>query len=873
LPGSTLGAENFKSFSLGVASRSGGLSYGSNDPYMNQYLNVFWSAPPAESLQRLQTTAQGLPQDEARRRLIRYGANLLKPKKRSDALALLLAQFKSPIVLILIFASGLSFFLHDLGDALIILIIIFVSGLLGFWQERGAASAVERLLAIVQTKATVLRDGSPKEIPVEEIIPGDAVILKAGDVVPGDSLILESKDLYVDEAALTGETYPAEKAIGVLPSDIPLSQRTNTLFMGTHVISGTAKAVVERTGRETEFGKVSERLKLRPQETEFEHGVRRFGYFLMEVTLVLVIAIFAINVYLERHVLDSLLFSLALAVGLTPQLLPAIISINLAHGAKRMAAQKVIVKRLASIENFGSMNALCSDKTGTLTEGVVHLYSALDMDGHESEKVLLYAYINAFYETGFINPIDEAIRNHRSFDVSEYKKLDEVPYDFMRKRLSILVSKNETNLTVTKGALLNVLAVCSLAETSNGTIVDLATVKEQIHRRFEELSSQGLRTLGIAYRDIGSLSSITKDQETEMTFLGFLVLYDPPKPGIIETIRQLKQLGVELKIITGDSRLVAANFSKQVGLSNLQIISGPELGRMGDEALLKRVNEVQVFAEVEPNQKERIILALKKAGNVVGYMGDGINDASALHAADVGISVESAVDVAKEAADIVLLEMDLDVLVQGVREGRTTFANTLKYVFMATSANFGNMFSMAGASLFLPFLPLLPKQILLTNLLTDFPEMTIATDSVDREMVERPRRWDVKFVRDFMLLFGAVSSLFDYITFGVLLWLLHATPDQFRTGWFLESVISASVVVLVIRTRKPFFKSHPGRYLLLATLLIVGITLVLPLTPLAKVFDFQLLPVLFPSVLAVIVALYIFAAEMAKSFFYRRVGF
>jgi Mg2+-importing ATPase len=837
---------------------------------MNQQAAAFWSVPATELLRQLGATPQGLTSTEARERLTRFGANLLTPKKRTDKLTLLLAQFKSPLILILFLAAGLSFFLRDPVDASIVLAIVLASGLLGFWQERGAAHALEKLLAIVRTSAVALRDGAEQEIPVEGIVPGDVVVLAAGANLPGDCLILTSDDLSVDEATLTGETYPVAKAAGILPHETALSQRTNALYMGTHVVSGRAQAVVVHAGRATEFGKVSERLKLRPPETDFERGVRRFGYLLMEVTLVLVMAIFAINVYFHRPVLEAFLFSMALAVGLTPQLLPAIISINLAHGAKRMAAAKVIVRRLSSIENFGSMNVLCSDKTGTLTEGVVRLRSALDVQGQESEKVLLYAYLNAFYETGFINPIDEAIRTHRAFDVSEYKKLGELPYDFIRKRLSILVSQGDRRLLVTKGALENVLAVCSIAETATGATMVIAAAREEIDRRFAELGSQGLRTLGVAYRDVGSDSSITKDHEAGMTFLGFLVLFDPPKPGIADTIGHLAHLGVSLKMITGDNRLVAAHAAQQVGLSSSQILTGPELRQMSDGALLHEVNGVSVFAEVEPNQKERLIIALEKAGNVVGYMGDGINDASALHAADVGISVESAVDVAKEAADIVLLERDLEVLVEGVREGRATFANTLKYVFMATSANFGNMFSMAGASLFLPFLPLLPKQILLTNLMTDFPEMTIATDSVDSETVERPRRWDIRFIRNFMLTFGLVSSVFDYLTFGVLLLLLHATPGQFRTGWFLESVISASLIVLVIRTRRPFCKSRPGRHLLMATLAIVAATFALPYTPLRGILGFSPMPLPILAALGVIVVLYIGAAEWAKSVFYRR---
>jgi P-type Mg2+ transporter len=837
---------------------------------MNKPL-AFWSLSTTEMSQQLQTAKEGLTAGEARERLAHYGSNLLKPAKRSDVVTLLLAQFKSPLILILFFATGLSFFLHEPVDAFIILAIVLVSGLLGFWQERGASNAVEKLLSIVRITAAVLRDGSAKEIPVEEIVPGDIIILDAGDIVPADCLIQESKDLFVDEAMMTGETFPVEKAVAVLPVETTLGQRTNALWMGTHVVSGSGKALVINTGTATECGKLSERLKLRPQETDFERGIRQFGYFLMEVTLVMVVAIFAINVFLARPVLDSFLFSLALAVGLTPQLLPAIISINLAHGAKRMAQEKVIVKRLASIENFGSMNVICSDKTGTLTEGIVHLQSALDAQGAPSDKVLFYAYLNAFYETGFTNPIDEAIRTHREFDLTGYEKADEIPYDFLRKRLSILVAQGNTHLMVTKGALRNVLAVCSGVDAGNGSIVDIAGMQDAIHKHFEKFSRQGCRTLGVAYKNLGTRSSILKNDEMGMTFLGFLVLFDPPKPNIIDIVGQLKHLGVSLKVITGDNQLVAASVSRQMGLSETRIITGPDLGQLSDSALIQRVLDADIFAEIEPNQKERIILALRKAGNVVGYLGDGINDASALHAADVGISVESAVDVAKEAADIVFLEKDLSVLVQGVREGRTTFANTLKYVFMATSANFGNMFSMAGVSLFLPFLPLLPKQILLTNLLTDFPEMTIATDNVDEEMVDYPRRWDIKAIRKFMMTFGLVSSVFDYVTFAALLLVFHATQDQFRTGWFLESVCSASLIVLVIRSRKHFFRSMPSKYLFVATLSTVVMTLVLPFTSLGLIFGFRPLPMSFLLLVGVIVTGYIISAEVAKTIFYRRV--
>lgn len=838
---------------------------------MNQQ-STFWSLSTDTVLQQTHSTAAGLSHADAQQRLSQYGANSLKQIHKSSAFMMLLNQFKSPIILILILAAVLSIFLKDAADAIIIIAIVLISGLLGFWQERGASNAVEKLLALVQVKATVLRDGQSQEIPNEEVVPGDIVVLGAGKTIPGDCLVLESKDLSVNEAALTGETYPVDKLNGVLPAATGLNQRTNSLYMGTNVISGTAKAVVVHTGKETEFGKVSQRLKLRPPETEFEHGLSKFGYFLMEVTLVLVALIFAANVYLHRPVLESFMFSLALAVGLTPQLLPAIVSVNLARGAATMAKKRVIVKHLPAIENFGSMNVFCTDKTGTLTEGEVKIHSAVDVEGKESDRVLLYAYLNAISESGYVNPIDKAIREYKTFDISGYQKLDEVAYDFNRKRLSILFKKDSTHLIVTKGALKNILDVCSTVETAEGKTIDIADGRQKLHQQAEDLGSKGFRALGVAYRDF-ERDSFSKDDETNMTFMGYLALFDPPKAGIADTIKELELLGITPKMITGDSKAVAMSIIQQIGLPEPKAMTGSELEKLSDEALMHRVQDTNVFAEVEPNQKERIIIALKKAGNVVGYLGDGINDASALHAADVGISVESAVDVAKEAADIVLMEKDLNVLIEGVKEGRVTFANTLKYVFMATSANFGNMFSMAGISLFLPFLPLLPSQILLTNLLTDFPELTIATDRVDKELVSKPRRMDIKFIRNFMIVFGLLSSIFDYLTFGALLLLLHAQPQQFRTGWFLESVISASMVVLVVRTRKSIFDSKPGKYLLMATLATVGVTIFMPWTPLGTLFGFQPLPLSFVLVLGAIVLFYVTAAENVKRVFYSRVKF
>ena len=841
---------------------------------------AFWSRTTDDQLAELEASRDGLTSPEAARRLAAYGPNLVRAKQQRGAVALLLSQFKSPIIVILIAAAILSAFLGDRVDAGIILVIVLVSGLLTFWQERGAADAVKKLLAVVQARAQVLRDGHEAAVPHDDVVPGDVVVLSAGATIPADCLILESTDLFVDEASLTGESFPSEKSAGVLPADTPLAERTNSVFMGTHVVSGAAHALVVTTGRSTEFGAVSDRLALAPPETDFEHGVRRFGYLLMEVTLILVIAIFAINVLLHKPPIDSFLFSLALAVGLTPQLLPAIISINLAHGARRMALRHVIVKRLDSIEDFGSMDVLCSDKTGTLTEGVVTVSGGFDVRGGDSEDVMLYAYLNSCFETGFTNPIDVAVRASRSFDLNQIVKLDEVPYDFTRKRLTILVERGGKPLMVTKGAFSNVLDVCTQARMPSGSTVRIDEVRTDVEKLYRDLSAKGFRTLGVAVReDTGR--EIDATAEAEMTFVGVLALFDPPKEGALAAVEELRAMGVSLKIITGDNALVARTAGAGMGLDEPVVVTGSQLHATHERALVSRIDSIDIFAEIEPNQKEYLVRLLQKAGHVIGYMGDGINDASALHAADVGISVNSAVDVAKEAADIVLLEPGLDVLAQGVKDGRATFANTLKYVFMATSANFGNMFSMAGASLFLPFLPLLPTQILLTNLLTDFPEMTIASDNVDPELVEQPRRWDIRFIRRFMIVFGLLSSVFDYATFAALLWVMKlpvwgppgaaTTYAQalFRTGWFVESVLSASMVVLIIRTRRPVWRSRPGRLLTIATVTIWIVTLGIPYTPLGTLFRFVPLTWPFLLMLAVILALYMSGAELAKHLFYR----
>lgn len=830
--------------------------------------DTWWNSPIDRLFDELHTTRDGLDAAEAIVRRSVGGVGRQAAWMTGDV-SLFLGQFRSPTTLILIAAAVLSLFLRDNANAVIILIIVLASVSLGFWQERGAARTVEKLLNVVKTQSLVIRDGQEQFVWSSDVVRGDIINVSAGSSVPGDCRLLDAKDLYLDEATLTGETFPVEKRPGVASVNASLADRSNVLYRGTHVVSGTGQALVVAIGGDTEFGRISDHLRLRPPETEFEHGVRKFGYFLMEITLVLVISIFAINVYLQKPVLDSFMFTLALAVGLTPQLLPAIIMVNLSHGAKVMANRDVIVRRLASIENFGSMDILCSDKTGTLTEGAIQIQASIDAQGESSETVIRLAFLNALHETGFTNPIDDAIRANSPDVVPVSRKLDEVPYDFVRKRLSILIELEGRHLLITKGALANVLAVCTQAELADGTNCSLNGVMPEIQRRFEEASREGCRILGVAYRDLGSVRTVSREVEAEMIFVGLLLMRDPTKVDCKDTIRTLRRLGVGLKMVTGDNRWVAAEIAREVGMSAESLLTGNDIREMSDMALAQQAPNIDVFAEVEPNQKERIILALRKVGHVVGYLGDGINDATALHVADVGISVDGAVDVARDAADIVLLRHDLSVLVAGIEAGRQTFANTVKYVFMATSANFGNMFSMAGASLFLTFLPLLPQQILLANLLTDLSAMTIATDSVDPEDVALPRRWNIRFIRNFMLVFGILSSVFDYLTFAILLWFLHADMIAFRTGWFVESVCSATLVVLVIRSRRSFVASQPSRPLLWTSLGVVGATLLLPISPLAGTLGFASQSPLFAGALLCILGLYVGGAELTKRWFYQ----
>ncbi len=838
----------------------------------------FWTQSPNRLLATFNSTADGLSSDEAARRLRQFGLNTLKAGQQITALRLLFNQFKSPLVLILVFAVIVSAFAQEWTDAAIILAIILGSSLLGFWQEYNATNAVAKLRALVTINATVLRDGKAQTIPAEAVVPGDVVLLAAGSLIPADGVLLEAKDFFVSQAVLTGETFPVEKKVanrvGEVAAKAGLAERTNCVFMGTSVRSGVAHALIAETGVTTAFGQIAERLKLRPPETEFEHGIRRFGYLLTMVMLTLVVATFAINVFLQRPAIESLLFAIALAVGMAPELLPAIISLNLAKGAQMMAKSGVIVRRLSAIENLGSMDVLCTDKTGTLTAGVVQLDGALDAQGQPSAAVMRAAYLNAVFQTGLANVLDESIiakAQANGLSTTPESKLSEIPYDFVRKRLSIAVQLADgSHQLITKGALDNVLAVCTQVEDKQGPIPFDTTLEKQIRQHYTEWSTKGYRVLGVATKPLALVENLAHSDECDLIFRGFLIFFDPPKPSVQKTLLDLAKLGIQVKMITGDNRLVAAHVAEVLGMPVTGLLTGTQLNALSDEALWHRAKTTTLFVEIDPNEKERIILALRKMGHVVGYMGDGINDAPALHAADVGISVDTAVDVAKAAADFVLLKQDLDVLRQGIEEGRRTFANTLKYVFTTTSANFGNMFSMAGASLFLPFLPLLAKQILLNNFLSDFPSLTIATDKVDPELVEKPRRWDIKFIRDIMVIFGLISSVFDFLTFGTLIFIVKAAPAEFRTGWFVESLMTELLITLVLRTRRSIFKSKPSFYLWLATLAVMIVAVAIPYLPFGGLFGFTPLPLYALLLLLLITAVYVSVSEVAKRIYFAR---
>jgi Mg2+-importing ATPase len=756
---------------------------------------------------------------------------------------------------------------------------VLLSIILDVYQETKAQNAAEALKKRVTTKATVLRDGVKKEVMFSGIVPGDITFLIAGDMVPADSRLISATDLNLNQSALTGEAFPVEKTAAPLAAkSSDITGWNNYVFQGTSVVSGTGTAVAINTGSLTEYGKIAKELVARAPETEFEKGLRRFGALMTEVTIFLVVFVFFVNAFFysgSRTVLQSLLFAVALAVGLTPELLPMIMSINLSRGAVAMSKKGVIVKRLAAIQNFGNMDVLCTDKTGTLTENKLTLTQYADLEGKENPKVLLYAYFNSVFEAGLKSPLDDAIMQYKDFDVKGIEKIDEIPFDFIRKRVSVVVEYEGQRLIIAKGAPEEILKICTYCETGE-TLSDFANVcQNKFEQTYMDLSAKGYRVLAVSYKKVErDKTHYSIGDETEMVFAGFLSFLDPPKESAKESIRLLARDGVALKIVTGDNELVTKTTCLQLGFEIEGVVLGSEIDELQSDALSKVAEEKNIFARVNPAQKDRVINALRANGHVVGYIGDGINDAPSLKTADVGVSVENAVDVAKESADFILLQPDLKVLDQGVLEGRKTFGNTMKYIMVGVSSNFGTMFSVAGASLFLNFLPMTATQILLNNLLYDLSESTIPTDNVDEEYIQKPKKLDISYIRRFMLIFGPVSSIFDFLTFFLLLVLLKATVPVFQTAWFVESLATQTLVVFVLRTRKtPFYKSKPGKYLLLSSLTVVAVAFILPYTPLASIFKFSPPPPMFYLALAGLIAAYLVLVEVVKKWFTKKYSY
>ncbi|WP_437719445.1 magnesium-translocating P-type ATPase [Sorangium sp. So ce448] len=839
----------------------------------------------AELLERLGTSPRGLTSEEARQRLGRFGPNELAATRREAAVVQVLRRFANPLVGILLLASLASAALGDLMNSAVVVVIVALSVAVESAQTRRSHRAVERLRAQVAPTATALRDGVFREIPRRELVRGDILRLTAGDLVPADARLLTAKDLHMHQAALTGESLPAEKDPDPGPSAAKSPvEMTHAVFLGSSVVSGTATAVVFATGSDTAFGDIARTLATRPPQTEFERGIAQFGAFILRLVLFLVLFVIALNAALRRDPLESLLFAVALAVGLTPEFLPMITTVTLAQGAVRLSRERVIVTNLSAIQNFGSIDVLCSDKTGTLTTGEMELEAHVDPLGEPSERPFLLAYLNSYFESGVDNPVDAAVLRrstvspldaavlrHEHPDINGFHKLDELPFDFERRRVSVVAERLGERLLVTKGAPEGVFAIATTYEV-DGEVRPLdESARARCEAAFHALGRQGYRVLAVAYRGVPAKPAYRRDDEVELTLAGLLAFVDPPLPGAAEIVGALREEGVDVKILTGDNELVAAHVCQQVSLDPGEIVLGDAIDRLDDAALSHLAERTRVFARVSPAQKNRVIRALKARGHVVGYIGDGINDAPSLHTADVGISVAGAVDVARDAADIVLLDHRLDVLRSGILEGRKAFGNVMKYLLMGTSSNFGNMFSMAGASVLLPFLPMLPAQILLNNFLYDLAQITIPTDNVDASFIRKPRRWNIALIRRFMMVIGPISSVYDFLTFYALLHVFHAPASLFHTGWFVESLATQTLVIFVIRTMGSSFKSSPSRALAATTLGVVAVALALPYSPFAGLLGFVPLPPGFFLFLAGATLTYLALVEAIKRALMRRI--
>lgn len=835
------------------------------------------SSKPEVNVSRPHTyTGAGLSSQEAGRRLIQYGENVLVTKKKLRPVVAFLKKFNSPLIIILMVVSVAALILGQSTDAAIILIMVFLSAILDFVNTRKSEKAVNDLIAKVAVTATVRRDGRDREILIKDIVPSDIILLTAGDVVPADCHVLEAKDFFVNQSALTGESFPAEKEASEATSQVESlkTSRSDYVFMGSSVVTGYATVEAVATGSSTQYGLIAKRLAGAEPETDFERGIRQFSFFIMRITLVLVIGVFFFNTLVHRGIFESLIFSLAVAIGLTPELLPVVISIALSHGSLRMSKKDVIVKNLSSIQNLGSMNILCTDKTGTLTEDKIVMVKYLDGFGAVSDPVLFYSYLSSMFHTGVQSPLENAVREFRHLDISQYKKIDEIPFDFTRRRATAVAEGKGERVLITKGAPEDIFNIISTYQKEKKVYPLDNIAKETIIQQFENLSQDGFRVLAVAYKPVDKKRDVYRqEEEKDMVFMGFVAFLDPAKQTVSEAIKELEDLGVEIKILTGDNELLTEKICRDIKLPSKGMVKGQDIEGLNDEALRRLAVRTTIFARITPAQKERIILSLKGARSSVGYLGDGINDAPALKAADVGISVNNAVDVAKDTADIILLRKSLRVLKDGVIEGRKTFQNTLKYIMMGVSSNFGNMFSMTGLSLLLPFFPMLPSQILLNNLLYDMSQFTISTDSVDGQDVRRPLRWDMRFIRKFMLSFGPVSSIFDFLTFGMMWYIFHPAVAQFQTAWFIESLATQTFVIYIIRTRKiPFIQSKPSQLLFLSAFGAVLVGWLIALTPIGKFLHFSSLSPIMLLGVGALVFVYLIMAQIVKVIFYRRLS-
>jgi len=822
------------------------------------------AAPQAERSSLATSAMEGLTSREAAERLQQFGPNDPAPPRRSSALLDLLRLFLNPLVLVLLVAASVSAFLGEAVDAGIIITIVLLSVGVDFAQTYRSNRAVEQLRQRVAPTATVLRDGQWREIHRADIVPGDIVRLCAGDMVPADVRLLTSRDLYVQQGALTGESLPVEKQATGSESSTT-ADAINMAFLGTSVVSGSATAFVVATGLRTSFGDIAARLGSAPELTAFDRGPKDFSLLLTRTVFFLVLFLLTVSLAQHRNPLQSLLFAVALAVGLTPEFLPMITTVTLSNGARVMARKKVIVKHLSAIQNFGSIDVLCTDKTGTITSGQMKLDRSLDSFGNESPAAFTLAYLNSKFETGIRSPLDAAIlQRPEPEEAKSYEKRDEIPYDFERRRLSIVVERDDTRLLITKGSPEGIFPLLASCEVEGRAVPIDADSLSRCKKAYQDLSALGLRTLAVAYVKVEPKQNYSVNDERDLTLVGFLGFADPPLADAGEALAALRRDGVEVKIITGDGDLVTRHVCDQVGLDAGKTVLGGDLDQMTDAALPQVAETTTTFARISPAQKNRILLALKHRGRVVGFMGDGINDAPSLHSADVGISVSSAVDVARDAADIILVEPGLNILDSGIEEGRKAFGNVMKYLLMGTSSNFGNMFSMAGASVFLPFLPMLPTQILLNNFLYDLSQITIPTDNVDDEYLRKPQHWDIHLIRNFMLLIGPISSIFDFLTFYVLLHFFHANEALFHTGWFVESIATQTLVIFVIRTSRNPLRSRPSWPLMSTTLIIVAVGVLLPFSPIARLLGFVPLPGIYLAFVAAATLIYLSLVEVGK---------